>query len=92
MKDIVSYFRNVATKGIKVFTKWAQGLFTKVVSNIRSFAQKGITKRVNDKNMKAINDLIVQTENKNLVEKVVKADKNLIPKVKALFFLYWVVH
>ena len=84
MKDIVSYFRNVATKGIKVFTKWAQGLFTKVVSNIRSFAQKGITKRVNDKNMKAVNDIIVEAENKNLVEKVIKADKNLIPKVKAL--------
>ena len=84
MKDVVSFFRNIATKGIKVFTTWAQNLFTKVVSNIKNFAQKGISKRLNDKNMKAINDLILQAGDKNLVEKVIKADKNLIPKVKAL--------
>ena len=83
MKDIVSYFKNVATKGIKVFTKWAQGLFSKVVSSIKNFAQQGITKRVNDKNMKAVNDIIVEAGSKNLVENV-KATKSLIPKVKAL--------
>ena len=83
MKDIVSYFKNVATKGIKVFTKWAQGLFSKVVSSIKNFAQQGITKRVNDKNMKAVNDIIVEAGSKNLVENI-KATKSLIPKVKAL--------
>jgi len=84
MKDLVSYFKNVATKGIKVFTTWAQSLFNKVVNNITNFAQKRINKRLNDKSMKAANDIIREIGNKNLVESVVKADKNIVPKVKAL--------
>ena len=84
MKDLVSYFKNVATKGIKVFTKWAQGLFTKVVSNIQNMAQKGINKRLNDKGMKAANDIIREFGNKDLVESFVTVDKNLKPKVNAL--------
>lgn len=84
MKDLVSYFKNVATKGIKVFTKWAQGLFAKVVSNIQNMAQKGINKRLNDKGMKAANDIIREFGNKDLVESFVTVDKNLKPKVNAL--------
>ena len=86
MKDLVSYFRNVATKGIKVFTTWAQNLFAKVVSLIGKIAQSGLNKRIKNKRdlTSLSNDLIKEIGLQKLTEQTVPAKDTLVKKTEAL--------
>ncbi len=86
MRDLVSTFKNVATKGIKVFTTWAQNLFGKVVSLIKNIAQAGVNRRIkNKRDLTALsNDLIREVGLQKLTEQAIPAKDSIVKKTTAL--------